>query len=337
MSTGKILRKLIKSGVSGDQEAFRRVTEEIINEEREKQHHLLANDLEGILYGKPNSSPVNFFRLSERIPTDQERGLPLLEIKEPTRNLDDIVLSAENRSLIEKVLLEYRRIEVLQTYGLRPVDRMLFYGPPGCGKTLTAEVIATELNYPLAVVRMDSLISSFLGETAANIRKVFDFSQVAPMILLFDEFDALAKERSDTSEHGELKWVVNAVLQMMDSYDSNSILIAATNHESILDSAIWRRFEEVVIFKLPTLLQLRSLLEMKTRGVRREFDPRNSLITSMFKGLSHADVERVLRRAIKEMVLQGQEFLQTQHLKNAIKLELARSSQRRKSAHIRRD
>lgn len=337
MSTGKILRKLIKSGVSGDQEAFRRITEEIINEEREKQHHLLANDLESILYGKPNSSPVNFFRLSERIPTDQERGLPLLEIKEPTRNLDDIVLSNENHSIIEKVLLEYRRIEVLQTYGLRPVDRMLFYGPPGCGKTLTAEVIASELNYPLAVVRMDSLISSFLGETAANIRKVFDFSQAAPMIILFDEFDALAKERSDTSEHGELKRVVNAVLQMMDSYESKSILIAATNHESILDSAIWRRFEEVVIFKPPTLLQLRNLLEMKMRGVRREFDPRESSITSMFKGLSHADVERVLRRAIKEMVLQGQEFLQTQHLKTSIKLELARSSQRRKSSRIRRD
>lgn len=325
MSSGRTLRQLIKSGANGDAEAFRRVTEEVIREERDKQHHLLANDLEKILYGRPAAVPLTIHRLSDAIPTDRERNLPLLEIREPVRNLDDVVLSDETRSLIESILLEHRRAEVLQSYGMRPVDRLLFYGPPGCGKTLTAEVLAAELSHPLAIVRIDSLVSSFLGETAANLRKVFDFAQTTPMVLLFDEFDAVAKERSDQSEHGELKRVVNAVLQMMDNCDTRSVLIAATNHESILDSAVWRRFEEVLVFALPTPDLLQSLLEMKLRGVRRDFDLRTANITSRFKGLSHADVERVLRHAVKEMILQGQEFLQVQHLENALLREQARN------------
>lgn len=308
-------------------DTFRSVSEEIIREEREKQHHLLANDLEKILYGRPSSIPITFRRVNENVPTDRESNLPLLEVKEPVRSLDDVVLSDENSKSIEALLLEHRRADLLQTYGLRPADRLLFYGPPGCGKTLTAEIIATELNYPLAIVRMDSLISSFLGETAANLRKVFDFAQTIPMVLLIDEFDALAKERSDKSEHGELKRVVNAVLQMIDAYANRSVLIAATNHEFILDTAIWRRFEEVFHFSPPTVEQLHCLLEMKLRGVRRDFDPRTTRITSRFKGLSHADVERVLRHAIKEMILQGQEFLQISHLENALRRERARNQQ----------
>ena len=120
---------------------------------------------------------------------------------------------------------------MLKTYGLRPSDRILFCGPPGCGKTLTAEVIASELGRPFAVVRTDSVVSSFLGETAANLRKVFDFAAATPSVMLFDEFDALGKEREDASEHGELRRVVNAVLQMLDAYDGRSLILAATNHE----------------------------------------------------------------------------------------------------------
>ena len=145
------------------------------------------------------------------------------------------------------------------------------------------------------------------------------------MVLLFDEFDAVAKERSDQSEHGELKRVVNAVLQMMDNCETRSVLIAATNHESILDSAVWRRFEQVLVFPLPTPEQLQSLLEMKLRGVRRDFDLGTANLPSCFKRLSHADVERVLRHAVKEMILQGEEFLQIRHLENALRREQARS------------
>lgn len=324
MASGKLLRQLIKSGIDGNDDSFRQVSEAIINEERQKQHHLLANDLERILYGRAKSSTPGMRKLVESIPTDRERGMPLVEVREPVRSLTDVVLSDDNRSCIEELLMEHHRVETLQSYGMHAVDRILFCGPPGCGKTLTAEVIATELNMPLVTVRIDSVISSYLGETASSLRKVFEYISASPMVVLFDEFDALAKERSDLAEHGEIKRVVNAVLQMMDSYEGQSVMIAATNHETILDSAVWRRFEEVLFFEPPNLEQLRKLLEMKLRGVRREFSVDDAKIVSMFNGMTHADVERVLRRSVKEMVLQGQEFLQLRHLDNALRREDAR-------------
>jgi len=324
MTNGKLLRQLLKSGMEGNTDSFRQVSEAIILEERQKQHHLLANDLERIVHGRPSNASSGIRHLVQNIPVDRERGIPLLEVREPVRSLSDVVLSDENRSCIEELLMEHHRSETLQSFGMQPVDRILFCGPPGCGKTLTAEVVATELSRSLVIVRLDSVISSYLGETAANLRKVFDFISTSPMVVLFDEFDALAKERSDLAEHGEIKRVVNTVLQMMDSYQGKSIMIAATNHEGILDSAVWRRFEEVLLFEPPNLEQLRKLLELKLRGVRREFDIDDAYDIGMFKGMSHADVERVLRRAIKEMVLSGQQFLQIRHLQNGLRRESAR-------------
>jgi len=324
MASGKLLRQLIKTGAEGNHEAFRQVSEEVIRQERSKNHHLLANDLEKILYGRANS--VNKFplTLNDNLPKDRECGIPLLQIKEPARRLEDVVLSDENSSLLEEILQELHKSEVLKSYGLYPVDRLLFCGPPGCGKTLTAEVVASELGLPLSIVRIDSVVSSYLGETASNLRQVFDFISSVPMVVLFDEFDALGKERDDAAEHGELKRVVNAFLQMLDSFEGKSLLIAATNHDQILDSAVWRRFDEVLVFDLPNIEQLRRLLSVKLRGLRREFEIEDAEFVSQLKGMSHADVERVLRRAAKDMIFSGKEFLSERHVQSAIRREDAR-------------
>ena len=326
MSNGKLLKQLIRSGTEGDLDAFHGVAKQVIVEERQKQHHLLADDLEAILYGhvRAPSSPA-LRRLAETVPEDRERGIPLLALREPVRGLDDVVLSPRNLSMVEEILREHNREEVLKAHGLRPSDRVLLCGPPGCGKTLTAEAIASELGRPLAVVRTDSVVSSFLGETAANLRKVFDFAAPSPMVVLFDEFDAVGKEREDASEHGELRRVVNAVLQMLDSYDGRSLIVAATNHEGMLDSAVWRRFEEVLFLKPPTAAELRRLLAVKLRGVRREFEIGEIVSRGWFKGAAHADVERIVRRAVKEMVLAGEApRLRIEHLESARKREAAR-------------
>ena len=326
MSNGKLLRQLIRSGAEGDLDAFRGVAKQVIAEERQKQHNLLANDLEAILYGhvRAPSSPA-LRRLAETVPEDRERGIPLLTLREPVRGLGDVVLSSRNRSMVEGILREHNREEVLKAHGLRPSDRVLLCGPPGCGKTLTAEAIASDLGRPLAVVRTDSVVSSFLGETAANLRKVFDFAAASPMVVLFDEFDAVGKERDDASEHGELRRVVNAVLQMLDSYDGRSLIAAATNHEGMLDSAVWRRFEEVLFLKPPTAAELRRLLAVKLRGVRREFEIGEVVDRGWFKGAAHADVERIVRRAVKEMVLAGEApRLRIGHLESARRREAAR-------------
>lgn len=329
MATGKLLRQLIKAGIEGNKDAFRSASEEVIRDERAKQHHLLANDLERLLYGRARSLGSASNLGLEKPPIDRERNLALLDLREPVRRIDEAVLSAETRLGIENILQEHHHGDRLATYGLRASDKLLFCGPPGCGKTLCAEIIASELGLPLAIVRVDAVVSSFLGETAANLRKVFDFATVNSTVLLFDEFDALAKERSDGAEHGELKRVVNAVLQMLDAYLGRSILIAATNHQSMLDLAVWRRFEEVLFFEPPNVQQLRELLALKLRGVRREFELEDTSVTSLFKGMTHADVERVLRRAIKEMILAGREFLTTTHLESAVAREKFRPGRKR--------
>ncbi|SMG61289.1 AAA family ATPase [Paraburkholderia susongensis] len=322
MANGKLLRQLVRAGVEGDQEAFKRASEAVIAEERDKQHHLLANDLEKLLYGRPaTASSLSVLNLAKAVPSDKERGVDLIDMRQPTRELTDLVVNGEVRSAIERVLLEHNRESALTTYGLEPARKLLFFGPPGCGKTLTAEVIAMELGLPLAIVRLDSVISSYLGETAANLRKVFDFISAQPVVALFDEFDALAKERNGDGDHGELRRVVNAVLQMIDEYRGRSVLVAATNHEGLLDSAIWRRFDETVKFEIPNASQIIKLLQSKLRGVRRNFEPSDASIASRFKGMSHADIERVLRRAIKEMILQGREFLEQSHIESALSHE----------------
>jgi SpoVK/Ycf46/Vps4 family AAA+-type ATPase len=329
MASSKHLRQIFQFAKTGNEEAFKKVAEEIIQEEREKQHHLLANDLEEILYGKV-SKVLPFQILKEEIPLDKEKNVPLLTVSTASKSLNDIVLSEQNLSVIERILLESRKAEVLKSYGLKPIDKILFYGPPGCGKTVTAEAIAFELELPFVVIRLDSIVSSFLGETSSNLRRVFDFINKKRMVVLFDEFDALGRERSDSSEHGEIKRVVNALLQMFDSYKGNSILIAATNHESDLDSAVWRRFEEVLIFNLPDNNQIKKLLEMKLRGVRRNLKEEIQIVSNKFKGMSHADIERILRRAIKDMILQGREFLEDKDLDSSILNEKSRNRQSKK-------
>lgn len=323
MANGKLLRQLIKAGLQGDHESFRAASTEVISEERSKKHHLLANDLERLLYaeyGGPGPG-ARKLQLATVVPTSKDNGLALIEERPAIRDQKDIVLSDTTGSALDEILQEHNRADVLRSYGLQPARKLLFFGPPGCGKSLAAEVIASSLSLPLVLVRLDSLISSFLGETASNLRKVFDYFAQYPVVGLFDEFDALTKDRGDSADHGELKRSVNAVLQMMDGYRGPSILIATTNYESLLDKAVWRRFDEAIKFEMPNVEQIKRLLAMKLSGVRRNFEPSDTSIATLFKGMAHADIERVLRRAVKDMVLTGREFLEKTHLDAALARE----------------
>ena len=198
MANGKLLRQLIKSGVQGDTSGFRVASESVIQEEREKNHHLLANDLERLLYGDSVAAGGKFRKLHalSELPANKDNGLALLEERVVVREEKDIILSDSVHSALDEILMEHNRADVLRSYGMKPAQRLLFCGPPGCGKTLAAEVIAHSLSLPLVLVRLDSVISSFLGETAANLRKVFDYIADRPVVALFDEFDALSKDRA---------------------------------------------------------------------------------------------------------------------------------------------
>ena len=325
MANGKVLRQLIKAGSAGDKAAFRKISEAVIMEERQKQHHLLANDLESILYadqvGMVKKISKQERSLSLEIPSDKEKGFPLLTIKQPVRSIEELIVNDKSSESLNDILEENRRSDLLKSFGVQPSKKVIFYGPPGCGKTMAAEIMAYELDVPLALVRLDSLVSSFLGETAGNLRQVFEFISNNKMVVLFDEFDAIGKSRDDSDEHGELKRVVNAVLQMMDEYSGASLIVAATNYERILDRAIWRRFDESISFPLPSREQIIRILTAKLRGVRRQFDIESPEILDEFIGASGADIERVVRRAVKKVILRGKEFITEKDIHMAVSRE----------------
>jgi len=331
ITTGDAIRKLVMAHAKGDGQAFKEIASEVISEERRKKHHLLADDLERIL---GNVTPSKIEKLSflrpfpTELPRDKERGTLLLEQYDPLYSLSEMVLDDTPRKTLERVIQEQRKVELLASYGMKPIRKILFCGPPGCGKTMAAEALAKELHLPLVLVRFDAVISSYLGETAANLRRVFDFAASRPMVILFDEFDAIGKKRDDLEEHGELKRVVNAFLQMLDSFAGEAVTIAATNHEAMLDSALWRRFDEVVTFRLPDLAEIRELLErylrqIGTAGIDWEASSR-SLV-----GSSHADVKRVCEDAIKSTLLTGFAKVTQELLDDAARKQRDRMSLRR--------
>ncbi len=303
MSSGDLLKRLFASYRKGDSKEFMVVAEELISEEEQRKHHVLARDLQKILENGNGRSVSSVRRFDfEQLPLDRERGTTLLEIITPQRYLDELIVSPELHDQIDIVLHEYRSIQVLQANNLKARQKLLFAGPPGCGKTLCAYVIASELGLPLIYTRFDAVISSYLGETAANLRKVFDYAQRGTWIVFFDEFDAIGKSRDDVEDHGELKRVVNTFLQLLDNFVSDSIFIAATNHERLLDRALWRRFDDILFFDLPAGDQIRKLLDIKLSSIRHR-DLNIDQFVELMNGWSHSDIERVCFEAMKIVVL----------------------------------
>ena len=297
MDSGSKLRKLIAS--YGDKEEFLRAAEEIIEEEELKRNNLLARDLRNMLY-RPNSS-INSFK-SLKIPVDNERRLPLLEIKKFKKDWTDLVVTTKIRNSLESIIEENNKREILSVYGLKPKQTLLFFGPPGCGKTPTAQVLSGILGYPMVYIRFDGVISSYLGETAGNLRKIFDFIRDGRWIIFFDEFDVIGKQRDDPFEHGEMKRVVNNFLQMIDNHSSESIIICATNHQHLLDPALWRRFDDIILFDIPNKENRIKLIKRNLRSVRTTSMDYHLLADNM-KGMSPADIEMVCLNAIKRNIL----------------------------------
>jgi len=321
MANGELLRKLFQSYKRRDDQAFDSVAQQIVAEERLKRHTQLADDLEHILSGIPQNGARRSVqvlpRQLETLPRDRERDTVLLDVRKPAMSIDDIVLSAANRSTIDAILDEFRRSEILRTYGLPPRRHLLFCGPPGCGKTLCAEVIANELDVLLLHTRFDAIISSYLGETASNLRKVFDFAARGTWVLFFDEVDAIGKDRADATEHGELKRVVNSFLQILDDFSAESMVIAATNHEGMLDPALWRRFDEILYFGPPTPDEIVELLRRRLGAVNYQDIPLHRTAAEL-AGLSHADIVRICQDALRTCLLAGERRITSKALHEAI-------------------
>lgn len=293
MARGELMKKLLAS--YGRDEDFRAVAEQIISEEEQKNNRVLARSLRQTLENARTSLQAPK-ALAPLIPFP-DAASDFVERIEPTHTHKDIILSVTNVRVFVGLMKEYRRADEVRRKGLPVRSKLLFCGPPGCGKTLCAEIFAGEIGLPLYVVKLDRLISSYLGETATNVRKIFEFARKQPCVLFLDEFDALARSREDGAEHNELRRVVNSLLIFIDRIRPKGFLVAATNLEQSLDAAIWRRFDEVVWFDKPDKAMIRRYLTMKFKNVPIAFNPQT--FTDRLEGYSYAEIERVCIQAIK--------------------------------------
>ena len=314
----KHLQILFESFGSKDDKTFVRAAEAIIERELAANHHGFANALRHALNG--NAQVAN---TSQRVrelsvmPRDRRSGEDLLWLAEAQAGLEGLVLGREQNRAISRFLLEQRSRSRLRAHGLDPMNRLLFWGPPGNGKSATASALGFELGLPLATIRIDSIISSFLGDTASHLNRVFAQAASTPMVLLFDEVDSLAKRRDDPRDVGELKRVVNALIQLIDrSAHSQSIFVAASNHQQLLDPAIWRRFDTVIEFPMPAEGQRLDLIKRLLRDIRYKGDIRPVVRAS--NGLSFAEIERAVKVSLKSMVIEERERLEAAEISAAL-------------------
>ncbi|MEG4531988.1 ATP-binding protein [Microcoleus sp. D2_18a_D3] len=330
MARGETLRKLFKSFSHNEREGFLAAAMEIIEEERNKNHLLLARDLEKLLqngngYIKPlAANPTPWHQFPEP-PKDKDTGLALLDVKQFDLTWDHIVLSEKIFDILQEIVLENRKQDILAAYNLKPKNKLLFCGPPGCGKTQTAKILSSALGLPLVYVNLTAVFSSYLGQTATNLQKIFTYIEKGEWLVLFDEFDAIARDRDNLNEHGEVKRLVNSLLQLIDNATNQSIFVAATNHEKLLDSAVWRRFDEVIFFDNPTVEQRTALLSRYLSAIR--YTAINlSTFADRLENATGADIERICSDAIKAVVLRGERTLTADDLEVAIGRFLERQS-----------
>jgi AAA+ superfamily predicted ATPase len=238
MARSDLIVDLVRAGVKGDDAALRSTAEAIAADERAKRHDGVAERISRALLTTPTNGKA---RGQGGLRTRDGSGG--IQRCEPDRALSDVYLSEANRKACEELIEEQLRADVLRAHGLEPRNRVLFMGPPGNGKTTLAESIAHELALPLMCVRYDAVVTSYLGETAQRLRRLFDYVRTEPCVLFFDEFDAIGKERGDLHETGEIKRVVTTLLLQLDDLPSYCVLVGATNHPELLDRAAWRRFQ----------------------------------------------------------------------------------------------
>lgn len=299
MARGDLLLALVQSGAGGDELAFRRAAEALIAEENAKKHSILASQLADALTRRknPGSSVSPLSRPQE--------SMGMFHETEPSRRLTDLVLPAVVRQATADVIEEHHRRDLLRSHGVEPRHRILLEGPPGTGKTTLAEAIATEIAVPLLTVRYEALIGSFLGETASRLDALFSAVRTRPCVLFFDEFDAVAKERGDTHETGEIKRVVSSLLLQVDRLPSHVIVVAATNHPELLDRAVWRRMQLRLSLPKATRDGKVEWLRHWSAQTGVEFGKSARTIADRLKGVSYAELEDFATDVQRRQILDG--------------------------------
>lgn len=299
MAQADTLVELLKTASSGDQQSFRKVAEKLVQEEKDKGHRILAERLLKSLQQGANMSARNN-SIKRSVSSSSVKDL-FYELT-PERGLDSLMLSEKIRPLISELVEEQKRAELLHAYNLSPRNRLLLAGPPGNGKTTLVEALAFELMCPLIVIRYESLIGSYLGETSTRIKNLLEYVKSQRCVLFFDEFETLGKERGDTHETGEIKRVVSSLLLQLDELPDYVVLAAASNHPELLDRAVWRRFQLRIELPKPSRAQLSDFIESIANRSGVNFGYAHETLAKYLLGSNFAEVEEfclsVIRRAV---------------------------------------
>lgn len=294
MATADQVKNLIKAHIEQDDERFKTTVLQIAANEARHGHDSFARELKQYA-DKIGTKKNKLIRLN-----NVENGMLLVTI--PSERFSDLVVSREIEERIERLLVEYRNREKLRQYGLSNRRKILIEGRPGTGKTFTASVIASELDLPLYTVQMDKVVTKFMGETSAKLRQIFDAISTTTGVYFFDEFDAIGADRSLDNEVGEARRILNSFLQFIEQDTSDSIIIAATNNQKLLDQALFRRFDDVLHYAMPTSDEVKRLFETRLSAFDDFFTVSDDVIDMAAK-LSHAEIIRVCDDAIKNSIL----------------------------------
>lgn len=323
MPTADQVKALVRSHAEHDDTKFYSVALQVAARAARSGQTKFAQELRDLVDGLQKSEA----RSSSRpIPVTQPRGelAALLSVSYPSTRMADLVLQPDVRGHLDRVILEQRQHDALRAHGFRPMRRLLLVGPPGTGKTMTASALAGELHLPLFLIRLDGLITKFMGETAAKLRLVFDALSETRGVYLFDEVDALGGERARSNDVGEIRRVLNSFLQFLEQDESDSLLIAATNHPAMLDQAMFRRFDAVINYPLPSSEVARALIKNRLASVRLSRIAWTK-VDSVAEGLSHAEITLAAERAAKDAILHKRDTVTTSDLIEALRERQVRS------------
>jgi len=314
MASAEQIKALIKSYLDGDDSHFYSVAMQVAAHEAKLGHGTLALELRKLIDDAKQKRSKRETS-SKPIPLAQPRGelSSLLAASYPKLRLKDMVLENGIEERLVRIIKEQRQITKIRSHGLTPRKKLLFIGPPGTGKTMSASVLAGELGLPLLVVRLESLITKYMGETAAKLRVVFDAIAQSRGVYLFDEFDSIGSHRGQINEVGEIRRVLNSFLQMIEQDDSDSIILAATNHPKILDYALFRRFDDVVEFTVPDKDLIIELLKNKL-AVFQASRINWQTLAEQSSGLSYSDISRACEDAVKDAIIHDRGKILTRDL-----------------------
>ncbi|RZJ89152.1 MAG: ATP-binding protein [Chryseobacterium sp.] len=293
MATAEQIKSLLQSHYKNDNERFTSIALQVAAHEARQGHLSIAKEIKALV----DKSKTDGFKVIRITPDLSD----LVLVYYPENKLNELILSKDVTAKLQRIIKEYKHRDKIQKFGLQNRRKVLLSGLPGTGKTATASAISGELKIPLYVIMMDKLMTKYMGETASKLRQIFDMMISNRGVYLFDEFDAIGAERGRDNEVGEMRRVLNSFLQFIEQDSSESIIFGATNNIKILDSALFRRFDDIINYTLPNKADIKELIELKLGKYRGDFSLETTISTAM--GLSHAEITNACFDALKEIIL----------------------------------